>query len=164
MRKSLFLFLMITSSFIFMALQCSKDEVDEVIDPCKETALSSSVDVPFVISATIHYKDEVPYSGPVHFKIHKTYCNGTVSGEYYLTNIPSDASGNWFSGMSYTYTYGNYDDMVWVTFTFESPTYESHKEISAFSYGFVQLYYNGWDPIEHTITVTLPWDSSQGGN
>jgi len=164
MRKNLILFLIITSSFIFMALQCSKDEVDEVIDPCKETALSSSIDVPYVFSANIYYEDSVPYEGDVHFKVHKTYCDGTVSGEYYLTHIQSNSNGGWFSGMSYTYTYGNYDDIVWATFTFESPSYDIHKDLNAFSYGYVQMYYNSWDPLQPTINIYLPWKSTESKN
>lgn len=153
---------MITSFISFLLIACNKDDVEEFIDPCDDTALSSTIDVPFVIAANIYYKDDVPYAGPVHFKINKTYCDGSVSGEYYLTQIPCNANGSWYSGMSYTYTYGNYDDLVWVTFTFESPTYETHKEIGSFSYGFVQQYYSGWGPIEHTFEIHLPWDSPSG--
>jgi hypothetical protein len=159
MRKNLIPFLIIGSSMVLMAAMCNKDEVEEFIDPCNETALSSTIDVPFVFSAYIYYKDDVPYEGPVHFKVHKAYCEGTISGEYYLTHISADANGGWFSGMLYTYTYGNYDDVVWTTFTFESPTYENHKEMGAFSYGFVELYFNGWDAIEHTFQIHLPWNS-----
>ena len=46
--------------------------------------------------------------------------------------------------------------ILYVTFTFESPTYEVHKEINSFSYGYVGLYYNGWDPIEHTLRLIFP--------
>jgi len=164
MSKYLILFLLITSSMVFMATQCSDDEIEEFIDPCKETALSSGINVDFVFSAYMYYKDTVPYVGPVHFKVHKMYCDGTISGEYYLTHIPTDANGGWFSGMKYTYTYSNYEDFVWVTFTFENPTYETHKEQGVFSYGYVELYYNGWDPIEHTFYIYLPWDSPGGKN
>jgi len=162
MRKHLILFLVIVSSMVFMAAGCTKDDVEEFIDPCDETALSATIDVSFVFSANIYYKDNAPYEGPIHFKVNKTYCDGSVSGEYYLTQIPSNANGSWFSGMSYIYTYGNYDDLVWVTFTFESPTYEVQKEINSFSYGYVELYYNGWDPIEHTFEILLPWNSPDG--
>lgn len=161
MRKFLVLFLVIVSSIVFITAGCTKDDVEEFIDPCDETALSSTIDVPFVFAANIHYQDDVPYAGSVHFKVNKTYCDGSVSGEYYLTQIPSGANGYWYSGMSYVYTYGNLDDLVWVTFTFETPSYEPHKEIGTFSYGYVQQYYNGWDPIEHTFEIHLPWDSPE---
>ena len=163
MRNFLILFLMIVSSMVFMAAMCTKDEIEETIDPCKETALPSNEDASYVFSAYIYYKDKVPYVGPVHFKVYKTYCDGTVSGEYYLTHIPSAANGGWFSGMVYTYTYTNSDDIVWTAFSFESPTYEIHKEMGAFSLGYVHLYYNG-GPMEHTFQIYLPWDSPGAKN
>ena len=157
MRKNLLLFMLIACSLVFMATQCSKDEVEDFVDPCHETALPSGIDVDFVLSAYMYYQDSVPYVGPVHFKIHKMYCDGTISGEYYLTHIPTAANGGWFSGMKYTYTYSNREDFVWVTYTFETPTYETHKEHAVFGYGYIDMYYNG-APIEYTSYIYLPWD------
>ena len=155
--------MLIVCSMVFMAAMCDKEEVEEFIDPCKESALSSTVDVSFVFSAYIYYKDDVPYEGPIHFKVHKAYCEGTISGEYYLTHIPSAANGGWFSGMLYTYTYTNYDDIVWTEFSFESPTYEIHKEIGAFNLGYVHLYWQG-GPMEHTFQIHLPWNAPEAKN
>ena len=143
---------------VFMAPTCDKEEIRQDDSRCAETE-TTVISVSFVFSAYIYYKDEVPYEGDVHFKVKKQYCDNTISGEYYLDHIPSTANGGWFSGMIYTYSYGNTEDRVQATFTFTSDSKEYYESVNDLYYWFVSQYS---EPIEHTFYIHLPWNSPGG--
>jgi hypothetical protein len=154
MRKLFILFLCMVSALVFMSNSCGKD--DEIAaNPCDETQ-KPEISKSFVLSAYIYYKDNVPYEGPVHFKIKKEYCDGTISGEYYLSHIPTDAQGGWFSGMIYTYKFTNERDMVVVQFTWTTDSKDYWEWWQEWDYADVV---NEADPMEITCQITLPYNS-----
>ena len=154
MRKSLILFLVISSSLVFMAGTCEKEN-DAEFNQCEATE-QPQISRSFVFSANILYKDMVPYEGEVHFKIKKEYCDNTISGEYHLDHIPSDAQGDWFSGMVYTYEFANENDRIIVYLTWANNSKDVYLWDKSYYYANV-VNYPG--TIEQKLEIILPWNS-----
>lgn len=153
MKKEVILFFFIAFAVIFITSACDRDDPPELND-CKSSQVPE-ISRSFVFSAVITYNDGAPYEGPVHFKVKKEYCDGTISGEYYLANISSDAQGKWFSGMVYTYKYANELDKVFINFSWATKNSRDFYEfIQSIKYSQVKDE-TGNIMIEYTIK--LPW-------
>jgi hypothetical protein len=155
MKKISKTLLIVFGSLLFICATCSKDE--EQTDICEDTR-EPHIQKSFLISADVKYSDYVPFEGKIRMDIHKQYCNGTSSGEYFVEHN-SGADGYWLSGMVYTYEFENSLDKVEVHLTIYKSDHTDRKEIhETFFYKDVLEYLN---QVHKTYEVTLPWASEK---
>jgi hypothetical protein len=150
MRKHLITFIFLIAAVALMSTKCEKEDKT---DECKPYEMPS-ITRDFVIWANIIYLDSVPFTYEVIFNIKKTYCDGTIRGDYWLDHIDADDNGDWFSGMTYTYDFGNKRDKITISFDFYNPldieqwvvTYDLFYEDVEFA------------PVLLNFDIILPWN------
>lgn len=155
MKKKVILLLFIACAVVLSTSSCDRDDPPDLND-CTSSKVPE-ISRSFVFSAVISYNDGVPYEGPVHFKVKKEYCDGTISGEYFLANISSDTQGHWLSGMVYTYKYASTLDKVFVSFSWATKNSRDFYEFrEVVTYNQVK---DDTGNIMIEYTIKLPWNS-----
>ncbi len=152
MRKHLITFIFLITAVAMMSTKCEKEEKTEEPD-CKLYEMPS-ITRDFVIWANIMWMDSVPYTSNVVFNIKKTYCDGTVKGDYSLHEILPDDYGDWFSGMTYTYNFANQRDKITIRLVLYN--HSLHEEWTVTHHYF-------YDDVESMPTllnldIILPWN------
>lgn len=95
-------------ALIFVGSSCKKDE--DLKSECDRLNTDTEY-FDISIKARVEYNDFVPYEGPIRLRLYKTYCNGTVSGDFQQSGTTND-EGYFDPHYTYTYKYENLQDRV----------------------------------------------------
>jgi len=95
-------------ALIFGNSACQKDE--DLKDDC-DRLITDTEYLDVSVKARVEHSDFIPFDGPVRLRIYKTYCNGTVSGDFEQTGV-TDEEGYYDPHYTYTYKYENLQDKV----------------------------------------------------
>ena len=149
MKKNFKLLLLVVFAITFTSTTCEQKDEDDVCLK-KEPLIEGT----FVLSAKIQYKDSVPYSGGVNFKIYKTYCNGTMNG-IYTREGDADEDGYYSTGYIYSYKYENLHDKVEFYFQIGDPVNRSW-----YKYYYVDIEAEDAHTVNEAFEITLDWNST----
>jgi len=151
MRKHLIIFTFMIGAIALIATDCKKEEET---DECSAFEMPS-INRNFVIWAHFTLEDGTPYTDDVSFNIRKTYCDGHVSGDYYIHHIDPDEFGDWFSGMTYNYDLANQKDKITINFTVHNPWLNQADVIQE------ELFYDDVVSLPDLLhfDISLPWSS-----
>jgi len=95
-------------AIIFGGSSCQKDE--DLKDDCYKLRTDTEF-FDISIKAQVQHKDSIPYEGPIRLQLYKTYCNGTISGDFEQSGTTND-EGYFDPHYTYTYKYENLQDKV----------------------------------------------------
>ena len=149
MKKNFKRLLLVVLVIIFTSTTCEQKDEDDVCLK-KEPLIEGT----FVLSAKIKYKDNVPYSNGVKFKIYKTYCDGTMKG-IFTREGDADSEGYYSTGYIYTYKYENLRDKVEFYFEIAGP-----ENRTWYKYYYVDIQEEDAYTVNEAFEITLDWDSS----
>ena len=141
-------------AFIITYSSCEITNVDDDICQKKEPLINGT----FIVSTKVKFKDGVPYTGLVKFKIYKIYCNGTIKGEYEREGN-ADESGYYSTNYIYTYKYENLKDEV--KFYFKINLDSSEEKKVWYEYGYNSIKNENANTVNQMFEITLPWNSDE---
>lgn len=143
-----FIFLSLAACIILSLTTCR----GEFCDNYEDDPLTREISV----SATVFYNDQSPYQGPVVFSIKMINCKDETSGYSIVDDISSNASGQWQSAMSYTYTMTYFSDEILIRFQFENPVTSEPFDVE-FITDYLELEQLSAST-NLSYTITLPWN------